>query len=86
MRPSASLPLAKWDAACFVLPDPIVGDRIFASVVPKLGQSVSLEALHAFLHEQGVAPYKYPDRLAAVRAIPRDAYGAVLRAELMREV
>jgi mycobactin salicyl-AMP ligase len=65
------------DAACFVLPDAIVGDRIFAAMVPAPGQPVSLEALQAFLRDQGVAPYKSPDRLVVVRAIPRDADGAV---------
>jgi non-ribosomal peptide synthetase component E (peptide arylation enzyme) len=34
------------DAACFVLPDPIVGDRIFAAIVPRPNEPISLEALH----------------------------------------
>ena len=51
------------------------------------GQPVTLEALHAFLHEQGVAPYKYPDGLVVVSTIPRDGLQcAVLRDQLMREV
>ena len=74
------------DAACFALPDAVVGDRIFAGVVPKPGQPVSLEALHKFLREQGVAPYRSPDRFVMVRAIPHDADGAVLRDQLLREV
>ena len=73
------------DAACFTLPDPIVGDRIFAAVVPKPGQSVTLDALQAFLREQGVAPYKLPDRLVVVSTIPRDANGAVLRGVILRD-
>lgn len=74
------------DAACFMLPDPIVGDRIFTAVVPKPGRPVTLEALHAFLHERGEEPYKYPDGLVVVSTIPRNAHGAVLRDQLMREV
>lgn len=73
------------DAACFVRPDPVMGDRIFAAVVPKAGRLISLESLHRFLRHQGVAPYKYPDRLVMVNAIPRDAAGRVLRDQLPQE-
>jgi non-ribosomal peptide synthetase component E (peptide arylation enzyme) len=67
------------DAACFALPDPILGDRIFAAVVPKPDQTVSLEGLLAFLRLRDVAPYKFPDGGAVVTAIPRDADDRVLR-------
>jgi mycobactin salicyl-AMP ligase len=74
------------DAACFTLPDPIVGDRIFAAIVPKPDALVSLEALQQFLRECGVAPYKDPDQLLVVRTIPRDANGKVLREEILSQV
>jgi len=74
------------DAACFVLPDPIVGDRIFGAVAPSPNAPVSLEALHRFLMERGVAPYKFPDKLLVVKEIPRDAQGAILREEILRQV
>ena len=74
------------DAASFMLPDPIVGDRIFAAVMPEPDQPVSLAALHDFLREKGVAPYKFPDRLVVVKTIPRNAQGAVLRGQILREV
>jgi mycobactin salicyl-AMP ligase len=74
------------DAACFVLPDPIVGDRIFGAVAPSPNAPVSLEALHRFLMERGVAPYKFPDKLLAVKDIPRDRQGRILREEILRQV
>jgi len=74
------------DAACFVLPDPIVGDRIFAAVVPKPNQPISLQGLHDFLTARGVAPYKLPDRLVVVKLIPRDGAGKVLREQVLRQV
>ncbi len=70
------------DAACFVLPDPIMGDRLLAAVVPKPGRLISIEALHRFLRHRGVAPYKHPERLITVDAIPRDERGRVLRDQL----
>ena len=74
------------DAACFTLFDPMVGDRIFAAVVPRLDAAVSLPALHHFLAAREVASYKFPDRLLVVREIPRDAQGRVLRNEILRRV
>jgi len=74
------------DAACFTLADPIVGDRIFAAVVPRPSEAVSLEALHQFLTERGAAPYKFPDKLVVVRDIPREASGRVLRDEVLERV
>lgn len=74
------------DAAAFVLPDPIVGDRIFAAVVPKPNQPISLQALHDFLGDRGVAPYKFPDRLVVVKLISRDGAGRVLREQILRQV
>jgi acyl-CoA synthetase (AMP-forming)/AMP-acid ligase II len=74
------------DAVCFVLPDPILGDRIFAAVAPSPNAPVSLEALHRFLMERGVAPYKFPDKLLVVKDIPRDTKGKILREEILAQV
>ncbi|MCJ7597037.1 MAG: acyl--CoA ligase [Methyloceanibacter sp.] len=74
------------DAACFALFDPIVGDRIFAAVVPEPDEPVSLEALHAYLHGLDVAPYKFPDQIVVVRDIPRDASDRVLRDQFLAQI
>ena len=74
------------DAACFTLSDPMVGDRIFAAIVPRPDAAVSLEALNDFLAAREVAPYKFPDRLLVVREIPRDAQGQVRREEILSRV
>ena len=74
------------DAACFVLSDPIIGERIFAAIVPKASEPIALEALHRFLVERQVAPYKFPDRLLVVKQIPRDADGRVLREQILQQV
>jgi mycobactin salicyl-AMP ligase len=74
------------DAAAFVLPDPIVGDRIFAAVAPRPNEPISLEALHLHLKEREVAPYKFPDKLLVVKQIPRAAGGRVLREQILKQV
>ena len=74
------------DAASFVLPDPVVGHRIFVAVVPAPSVPVSLDGLHRFLTERSVAPYKFPDKLLVVQEIPRSDDGAILRTKILREV
>ncbi|ODR94093.1 hypothetical protein AUC70_11025 [Methyloceanibacter stevinii] len=74
------------DAACFVLPDPVMGDRIFAAVVPDPSMPVSLAALRDFLNERSVASYKLPDKLLIVRTIPRDAGGRILRDQILKQI
>ncbi len=74
------------DAACFVLPDPIIGDRIFAAAMPRPGEPVSHDALNRFLATRGVAPYKFPDKVVVVKQIPRDADGRILRDRILKQV
>ncbi len=74
------------DAACFMLSDPVIGERIFAAIVPSPSEPVALETLHRFLIERQVAPYKFPDRLLVVKQIPRDGDGRVLREEILWQV
>ncbi len=74
------------DAACLVLPDPQLGDRVIAAVVPLPDEPVTLEALTRFLEERRVAPYKFPDKIVIVRQIPRDADGRVLREQILLQV
>jgi len=54
--------------------------------VPRPGEPVSLEALHRFLEQRGVALYKFPDKLLSVKQIPRDADGRVLREQILKQV
>ena len=70
------------DAACFAVPCPVVGERIFAAVVAKPAQPISREALCAFLVRQSVSPYKFPERLVVLKSIPRDGTGRVRREQL----
>jgi mycobactin salicyl-AMP ligase len=74
------------DAACLVLPDAQIGDRVIAAVVPRPGELVAIEALNRFLEERSVAHYKFPDKILIVRRIPRDGDGRVLRDQILLQV
>lgn len=70
------------DAACFFRPDPLMGARIEAAVVPREGTNVTSEDMRTYLKSRKVAEYKIPLRTIATGHIPRDAEGRVDRARL----
>lgn len=51
-------------------PEPVMGERACAFVIPKSGQSFTFEELVSFLKEQDIAPYKLPERLEVVDKFP----------------
>jgi malonyl-CoA/methylmalonyl-CoA synthetase len=57
------------------------GETVVAVVVPPTGAAADEEALLEFAAEQ-LAPYKRPRRVRFVDALPRNALGKVVRAEL----
>lgn len=74
------------DAAAFVLSDAVIGERIFAAVVPRPELSPSLARLKQFLAEKRVAPYKTPDQLVIVKSIPRNEEGVVQRDRILGNI
>ncbi|MFQ5829273.1 MAG: class I adenylate-forming enzyme family protein [Candidatus Methylomirabilia bacterium] len=52
------------------VPDPVLGERVCACVVPRAGTLPRLEALREHLRRQGLAHYKLPERLVIVPALP----------------
>ncbi|MHA1165857.1 MAG: AMP-binding protein [Alphaproteobacteria bacterium] len=74
------------DAAAFVLNDAVIGERIFAAVVPRPERSPSLKRLKHYLSKKRVAAYKAPDQLVIVKSIPREADGTVLRDQILGQI
>ena len=69
------------EAAVFPLPDPELGEVVVAALVPSPGAVVEEAAVRALLRSR-LAPYKQPQRLLVVAALPRNAGGKVVRAAL----
>jgi len=67
--------------AVFGVPDERLGERVAAIVQPAPGCRVDDEVLRSFLLEH-LAAYKVPERIAVVDALPRNAMGKVVRADL----
>jgi cyclohexanecarboxylate-CoA ligase len=56
--------------AVVAVPDPLLGERVCACVVPAPGPPLALEILREHLRAQGLAHYKLPERLLILSALP----------------
>ena len=74
------------DAAAVAMPDEVMGEKTCVYVVPKKGETVTLEEITSFLREQGIAVYKLPERLEITEAIPRNPVGKILKKELREDI
>jgi acyl-CoA synthetase (AMP-forming)/AMP-acid ligase II len=70
------------DVAVVGYPDPIMGEKTCAVVVPRPGQQISLEELNQFLREKKIAAYKLPEKLLVVELLPRNPVGKILKSPL----
>ncbi|MGW8765630.1 class I adenylate-forming enzyme family protein [Streptomyces sp. NPDC055815] len=74
------------DVVCVGVPDPLMGERLAACVVPKGDTTPTLDSLGGFLAGLGLEPRKHPERLLVVAELPLTAAGKPDRAALARRV
>lgn len=69
------------------MPDPVMGERCCAFVVPAPGAEVSVHSLAAFLERRGVAKYKFPERVELREELPLTPDGGkIMRRALEDEI
>lgn len=73
-------------AAVLGYPDYRLGEKVGAYVVPREGQTITLEEITEFLNEQKVMKYKIPERLEVVKELPLTPTGKVLKRQLEKEL
>jgi len=74
------------NVACVPMPDPVLGERQCAFVIPKAGQRVTLDELARFLTDAGLAKYKLPERVELVEEFPLSPFGKVSKQTLTRRI
>ncbi|MCR8573810.1 class I adenylate-forming enzyme family protein [Streptomyces sp. Isolate_219] len=71
------------DVICVGVPDPLMGERLAACVVPRAGREITLQSLCAHLDARGLERRKHPERLLPVTgALPLTPAGKPDRAAL----
>jgi acyl-CoA synthetase (AMP-forming)/AMP-acid ligase II len=70
------------EVSVFGMPDRELGEAIAAALVLRPGQSLDEAAAKTFLRAR-LAPYKLPQRIAIVSALPRNPSGKVIRTQLL---
>lgn len=73
------------DAALVGMPDPVLGERSCAYVIPR-DTAPTLAELVRFLRDRGLAGYKLPDRLEVVDAFPGTGVGKVSKKDLAADI
>jgi acyl-CoA synthetase (AMP-forming)/AMP-acid ligase II len=73
-----------FEVAVVGVPDEKWGESPRACVVPRPGQTVTLQELVAFCEDR-LARYKHPRSLFTLEALPRNSMGKVLRRELREQ-
>lgn len=65
------------DVAIAAMPDPRLGERACAFVVPAAGTTLTLGDLTAYLDGHQVSKHYWPERLEVLESLPRNAVGKV---------
>jgi non-ribosomal peptide synthetase component E (peptide arylation enzyme) len=68
------------------MPDEVMGEKVCVYIVPRDGQSVTLEDVATFMKESGIAVYKIPERIEIINAIPRNPVGKALKNVLRKDI
>ena len=72
------------EASAMPYPDPVLGERICAVVVPRQhGAEIPLVSIQSHFRNAGVAVFKWPERVRTVASLPRNAVGKVVRQSLV---
>jgi 2,3-dihydroxybenzoate-AMP ligase len=74
------------NVACIPIPDPDLGERMCACVIPRAGRMLALKELTEFLHAKEIARFKLPERLELMGEFPVSAFGKVSKKTLAEMV
>jgi len=74
------------NVACVPMPDPTLGERMCAFVIPRGAKPLTLKALVEFLMDKEIAKFKLPERLEIVPEFPVSTFGKVSKKTLVELV
>jgi non-ribosomal peptide synthetase component E (peptide arylation enzyme) len=72
--------------AIVAMPDRTYGERACAFVIPASGKSITVAELGAFLGQQGLAKFKWPERIEIVAEFPLTSSGKLSKPKLRESI
>ena len=74
------------NVACVAMPDPAMGEKTCACVIPRAGMTLQLKELVDFLVTKEIARFKLPERLELMSEFPLSTFGKVSKKSLVEMV
>jgi 2,3-dihydroxybenzoate-AMP ligase len=71
------------NVACVAMPDPHLGEKMCACVIPRTGHTLTLQQLVDFLNDKEIARFKLPERLELMQDFPLSTFGKVSKKTLV---
>ncbi len=71
------------DAAALAVYDPLLGERLYAAIIPETNSEISYNDFKQHLLSLHISPAKIPEKLIKVSKIPRDDAGLVQRRTIL---
>jgi cyclohexanecarboxylate-CoA ligase/acyl-CoA synthetase len=74
------------EVAVAPIPDTVLGEKACCFVVARAGATFTLDDMRNFLAAEGVAKFKWPERLESVTAMPLTPTRKIIKGELVRQL
>ena len=74
------------EVAVVGVPDSEMGERVAAFIVCQPGKSVTLAEVREFLQQQGLARFKWPEKLELLGGLPKVASGDKIDKNALRQM
>ena len=74
------------NVACVPMPDPVLGERTCAFIIPKPGATITLPEVVRYLLDAGIAKFKLPERVELASEFPLSPFGKVSKKKLVEMI
>lgn len=74
------------NVAIVAMPDPVMGEKVCAYVIPREAAVLSLEELRQFMDATGISRFKLPERLELVERFPLTTVGKISKKDLREDI
>jgi 2,3-dihydroxybenzoate-AMP ligase len=74
------------NVAIVAMPDPVLGEKVCAYVIPREQAVLSLEELRQFMDAAGISKFKLPERLELVDRFPLTTVGKISKKDLREDI